>query len=274
MFVEIFALSVFAGVVGALLGLGGGIIIVPALTLLIGLPIRYAIGASIVSVIATSSGAAAAYVRGGLANLRIAIALEVATTIGALSGAFVAGIVPVRVLYFVFGLLLAYSTVAMLERVRLELPGDVPFDPLAGRLRLSGDYFDPALRRRVAYTATAVVPGSLMMYAAGIMSGLLGIGSGLFNVLALDVTMRLPVKVSAATSIFMIGVTATASAGVYFARGDIHPLVAAPVALGVLGGAWAGTTVMGRLRSTTLRKLFVPVLAVIAIEMILRGLGV
>jgi len=273
-FVEILALSIFAGVVGAMLGLGGGIIIVPALTLLIGLPIRYAIGASIVSVIATSSGAAAAYVRGGLANLRIAIALEVATTIGAVSGAFIAGHVPVRVLYIVFGLLMAYSTIAMLERLKLELPGDVPYDPLANRLKFHGDYYDQALRRRVAYAATGVVPGGFMMYGAGLVSGLLGIGSGSFNVLALDVTMRLPVKVSAATSIFMIGVTAAASAGVYFARGDIHPLVAAPVALGVLLGAWGGTRTMGRLRSTTLRKLFAPVLAVIAIEMLLRGFGV
>ncbi|HEV2356055.1 MAG TPA: sulfite exporter TauE/SafE family protein [bacterium] len=274
MFIEILLVSSFAGVAGALLGLGGGIIIVPALTLLIGLPIRYAIGASIVSVIATSSGAAAAYVRGGIANLRIAIALEVATTIGAVSGAFLAGHVPVRALYIIFGLLLAYSTVALLERVKLELPGEVPYDPLAGRLQFRGDYFDHVLGRRVAYTATGVIPGALMMYGAGLMSGLLGIGSGLFKVLALDVVMRLPMKVSTATSNFMIGVTAAASAGVYFARGDIHPLVAAPVALGVLGGAWGGTHVMERLRSTTLRKLFVPVLAVVAIEMILRGLGV
>lgn len=274
MFVEILVLSMFAGVAGALLGLGGGIIIVPALTLLIGLPIRYAIGASIVSVIATSSGAAAAYVRGGLANLRIAIGLEVATTVGAVSGAFIAGHVPVRLLYITFGLLLAYSTVALLGRVRIELPGDVPFDPLAGRLRFHGEYHDQVLGRRIAYTATSVLPGSLMMYVAGLMSGLLGIGSGLFKVLALDVIMRLPMKVSTATSNFMIGVTAAASAGVYFSRGDIHPLVAAPVALGVLAGAWSGTHVMQRLRNTTLRKLFVPVLAVISVEMILRGLGV
>jgi uncharacterized protein len=273
-FVEIFGLSMFAGVIGALLGLGGGIIIVPALTLLLGLPIRYAIGASIVSVIATSSGAAATYVRGGIANLRIAIALEVATTIGAVSGAFIAGHISVQILYIIFGLLLAYSTVALLGRVRIELPGDVPFDPLAGRLRFHGDYHDQVLRRRVPYTATAVVPGGLMMYVAGLMSGLLGIGSGLFKVLALDVIMRLPMKVSTATSNFMIGVTAAASAGVYFSRGDIHPLVAAPVALGVLAGAWGGTHVMERLRNTTLRKLFVPVLAVISVEMILRGLGV
>lgn len=274
MFFIIFLLSVGAGALGAMLGLGGGIIIIPGLTLLLGLPIRYAIGASIVSVIATSSGAAAAYVRGGLSNLRIAIALEVATTVGALSGAFVAGYVAPRWLYVIFGLLLAYSAIALLGRLHLELPRGVPHDPLAARLRFSGEYFDQALGERVAYAATGVIPGGLMMYLAGLFSGLLGIGSGLFNVLALDITMRLPLKVSAATSNFMIGVTAAASAGVYFARGDIHPLIDAPVALGVLGGAWAGTSVMPRLRSTTIRKVFIPVLVIVAVEMIIRGFGV
>jgi len=273
-FIEILVLSVAAGVLGALLGLGGGIIIVPGLTLLIGLPIRYAVGASIVSVIATSSGAAAAYVRGGIANLRIAIALEVATTVGALSGAFLAGYISPRWLYVIFGLLLAYSAVALLGRLTVEVPGEVPPDPLAERLRFAGEYDDQALGQRVPYTATAVLPGGVMMYVAGLLSGLLGIGSGSFKVLAMDIVMRLPMKVSTATSNFMIGVTAAASAGVYFARGDIHPLVAAPVALGVLAGAWGGTHIMQRLRNTTLRKLFIPVLAATAAEMIIRGFHV
>lgn len=274
MFIEIFVLSGAAGVLGALLGLGGGIVIVPGLTLLVGLPIRYAVGASIVSVIATSSGAAAAYVRGGIANLRIAITLEVATTVGALSGAFLAGHVSPRWLYVIFGLLLAYSAVALLGRLNVEVPGEVPPDPLAERLRFAGEYHDHALGQRVPYTATAVVPGGVMMYVAGLLSGLLGIGSGSFKVLAMDIVMRLPMKVSTATSNFMIGVTAAASAGVYFARGDIHPLVAAPVALGVLAGAWGGTHIMHRLRNTTIRKLFIPVLAVTAAEMIIRGFHV
>lgn len=274
MFFEILLLSVVAGGLGALLGLGGGIIIIPGLTILVGLPIRYAIGASIVSVIATSSGAAAAYVRGGLSNLRIAIALEAATTVGALSGAFVAGHVSPRWLYWTFGLLLVYSAVALLGRLTVELPSELPHDALAARLRFSGEYYDETLGRPVPYSATGVVPGGLVMYLAGLFSGLLGIGSGVFKVLAMDVVMRLPIKVSAATSNFMIGVTAAASAGVYFARGDIHPLIAAPVALGVLGGAWAGTRVMSRLRSTTIRKLFIPLILVAAVEMILRGFGV
>jgi uncharacterized protein len=272
-FVEILFLSIGAGVIGALLGLGGGIIIVPGLTLLIGLPIRYAIGASIVSVIATSSGAAAAYVRDHITNMRIGMALEVMTTTGALSGAFLAGMIDTRWLYIIFGAMLAYSAIALLGKLHIELPGEVPHDPLAATLNFSGTYHDQALGQHVPYTATGVIPGGVMMYAAGLVSGLLGIGSGLFKVLAMDLAMRLPMKVSTATSNFMIGVTAAASAGVYFARGDIHPLIASPVALGVLGGAWAGTHFMERLRSRTIRLMFIPVLVYVAVTMILRGLG-
>lgn len=273
-FFAVFLLSVVAGTAGALLGLGGGIIIIPALTLLLNLPIRFAIGASIVAVIATSCGAAASYIRSQMSNLRIGIALEVMTTVGALSGAVLAGHVSSRWLYIIFGLSLGYSAIALLGRLKLELPGEVPRDPLASRLELSGEYYDQALGQRVAYTATGVIPGGLMMYVAGVFSGLLGIGSGLFKVLAMDIVMRLPMKVSTATSNFMIGVTAAASAGVYFSRGDIHPLIAGPVALGVLSGAWFGTHVMGRLRNTTIRKLFIPVLAIVAVEMIVRGVRV
>ncbi|HLW60668.1 MAG TPA: sulfite exporter TauE/SafE family protein [bacterium] len=273
MFFLILIMSAGAGVAGAVLGLGGGTFIVPALTLVLKLPIRYAIGASIVSVIATSSGAAAAYIRDHLTNLRIGIALEVMTVLGAFTGAFAAGHVSPRLLYVIFGILLAYSAIALLGRLKLELPGEVPHDPLAARLRFAGHYYDQALRQRVPYEATGVIPGGVMMYLAGVLSGLLGIGSGLFKVLAMDIAMRLPMKVSTSTSNFMIGVTAAASAGVYFARGDVYPLVVAPVALGVLGGAWVGTRILGHLRNTTIRKLFIPILAVVAVSMIVRGLG-
>ena len=274
MFFLILLVSVGAGIGGALLGLGGGVIIVPALTLLLHLPIRFAIGASIVAVIATSSGTASAYIQDQLTNLRIGIALEVMTTLGALSGALIAGHVSPRWLYIVFGLLLGYSALALLGRLKIEVPGEVPFDPLAARLRFAGVYYDQALRQRVPYIATGVVPGGVMMYVAGIFSGLLGIGSGLFKVLAMDIAMRLPMKVSTSTSNFMVGVTAAASAGVYFSRGDIHPVVAAPIALGVLLGASMGTRVMGQLRNTTIRKLFIPVLAIVAVTMIYRGVTV
>ena len=274
MFFLILLVSVGAGIGGALLGLGGGVIIVPALTLLLHLPIRFAIGASIVAVIATSSGTASAYIQDQLTNLRIGIALEVMTTLGALSGALIAGHVSPRWLYIIFGLLLGYSALALLGRLKIEVPGEVPFDPLAARLRFAGVYYDQALRQRVPYIATGVVPGGVMMYVAGIFSGLLGIGSGLFKVLAMDIAMRLPMKVSTSTSNFMVGVTAAASAGVYFSRGDIHPVVAAPIALGVLLGASMGTRVMGQLRNTTIRKLFIPVLAIVAVTMIYRGVTV
>ncbi|TMI78230.1 MAG: sulfite exporter TauE/SafE family protein [Bacillati bacterium ANGP1] len=272
MFFVIFLVSVAAGIGGAILGLGGGIIIVPALTLLLNLPIRFAIGASIVAVIAGSSGAAAAYIRDRMTNLRIGLALEVMTTTGALTGALVAGYVSPHWLYLIFGLLLGYSAIALLGRLKLELPGQVPYDPLAERLRFSGDYYDQALGQRVNYTATGVIPGAVMMYLAGIFSGLLGIGSGLFKVMAMDVAMRLPMKVSTSTSNFMVGVTAAASASVYFSRGDIPAPIAAPVALGVLGGAWFGTNLMGHLRNTTIRKLFIPVLVVVAVSMIAKAI--
>jgi uncharacterized protein len=273
-FFAVFLISVGAGLGGAILGLGGGIIIVPALTLLLNLPIRFAIGASIVAVIATSSGAAAAYIRDHLTNLRIGIALEVMTTAGAVCGAVAAGRVSPRWLYVIFGVLLAYSAFALLSRLKIEVPTDVPRDPLATRLRFHGEYYDQVLGQRIPYAATGVLTGGAMMYVAGLFSGLLGIGSGLFKVLAMDIAMRLPMKVSTSTSNFMVGVTAAASAGVYFSRGDILPVLAGPIALGVVCGAWVGTQVMGQLRNTTIRKLFIPVLATVAVTMIYRGLSV
>lgn len=268
-----FLASVGAGLLGALLGLGGGIIIVPALTLFLGMDIHYAMGASIVSVIATSSGAAAAYVRDRITNLRIGMFLQMATTTGAIMGAFLNGLVSPRLLYAIFGVMLALSAAGMFQKRKEELPQAVPDSRAAARLRLEGEYYDGVLRQRVKYRATGVGGGFAMMYVAGLVSGLLGIGSGLFKVIAMDLFMQLPLKVSTATSNFMIGVTAAASAGVYFARGYINPLAAAPVALGVLLGALWGTRVMTGTRSTTLRKIFIPLILYVAVEMLLKGLG-
>jgi uncharacterized membrane protein YfcA len=267
-----FAASVAAGVVGSVLGLGGGIIVIPVLTLLMGINIRYAIGASVVSVIATSSGAAAAYVRERMTNLRVAMLLEVGTTSGALSGAYLAGHVAVRWLFVVFGLVMGYSAVAMLRKHRDALPADVPRDALADRLRLHGSYFDEATGEEVVYRVTRTPLGLALMYVAGVVSGLLGIGSGALKVPAMDLGMRLPIKVSTATSNFMIGVTAAASAGVYFTRGDIDPFVAAPVAAGVLMGATLGARLLGRLRGGVIRFAFVVVLLWVSVEMLIRGL--
>ncbi len=267
----VFGISIAAGVLGSLLGLGGGIIVVPALTLLLHIDIRYAIGASIVSVIATSSGAAAAYVREHLTNLRVAMSLEIATTAGALTGAYVGGIIGGRWLYIIFGLMLGYSAVAML-RNRHDLAGEaVPPDRLADWLRLHDTFLDPAVGKQISYRVTHTSLGIVLMYIAGVVSGLLGIGSGALKVPAMDLAMRLPIKVSTATSNFMIGVTAAASAGVYFSRGDINPLIAAPVAAGVLVGATGGSLLLGRIKSSTVRGTFIIVLIWISLQMLWKG---
>lgn len=266
-----FGFSLAAGLLGSLVGVGGGIIVVPALTLLLGVDIRYAIGASIVSVIATSSGAAAAYVRERMTNLRVAMVLEMATASGALTGAYVVGLINSVYLYIVFGLLLAYSALMMLGQRREHGDTLAPPDPLADRLQLHGAYYDPAAGCEITYRVTRIRPVFALMYLAGILSGLLGIGSGVLKVPAMDLAMRMPIKASTATSNFMIGVTAAASAGVYFARGDIDPFVAAPVAAGVLLGATAGSKLLGSLHARSIRILFVIVLLWVSFEMLRKG---
>jgi len=268
----LFGISILAGFLGSLLGIGGGIILTPALTLLLGVDIRYAIGASLVSVIATSSGAAAAYVRERMANIRVAMLLEIGTTVGALIGASVGGYVGKNWLFVIFGLMLGYSSLVMLRK-RRDLGGvDVPPDRLADRLRLHDAYFDEAAGREIPYKVTHTKVGVALMVVAGAASGLLGIGSGSLKVPAMDLAMRLPIKVSTATSNFMMGVTAAASAGIYFARGDINPFIAAPVAAGVLMGATLGSRILGKIQSHTVRLLFVLVLLLVSAQMLWKGL--
>lgn len=274
MTLQILMFSVFAGMLGAVLGLGGGIIVTPVLTLLFGIDIQIAIGASLISVIATSSGAAIAYIRDKITNIRVGMFLEIATTVGAITGALIAGMIAPQLLYIIFGLLLLYSALAMLKKTKQELPENVPLSGAAKTLKLQGEYYDKALDRQVAYNVDNV-PGAFgVMYLAGVISGLLGIGSGSFKVMAMDMFMKLPLKVSSATSNFMMGVTGAASAVIYLGRGDINPAVSAPVALGVLMGSTLGARVMQRLKSKTIRKLFIPVLIYIALQMIGQGLGV
>jgi uncharacterized membrane protein YfcA len=271
---EIFLAAIAAGLIGSIVGLGGGVLIVPLLTIGFGLDIRLAIGASIVSVIATSSGAAAAYVRDHLTNVRVGMLLELATSVGAVSGALVAVYLNARVLFILFGVILLFSIVPMIKKLGEDLPHAVINDRIATRLKLASSYPNRAVGGSIAYNVTNVPLGFGMMYAAGIVSGLLGIGSGALKVLAMDTAMRLPMKVSSATSNFMIGVTAAASAGIYFWRGDVIPIIAAPVALGVLIGATAGAKLLVRFQNQTIRKLFLPVLATVALERLLRGVGV
>jgi uncharacterized membrane protein YfcA len=269
----IFAISLVAGLVGALAGVGGGLFVVPALTLVFGVDIRLAIGASIVSVIATSSGSAAAYVRDRMTDLHIGMFLEVATTIGAIGGALLASVVAPGFLFVLLGLVLLGSGALQLVRL-VELPAE-PAEPsaLAVRLRLFGSYPDRNEGRTVAYSARRIPLGFVLMGFAGLVSGLLGIGSGALKVLAMDGAMGLPIKVSSATSNFMIGVTAAASAGIYLSRGDVDPRIATPVALGVLGGAVIGARILPHLSNRAVRRIFVPVLVLIGLETLARGLG-
>ncbi len=260
--------SVAAGFLGALTGLGGGVVLVPMLVLLFGVDIRYAIGASLVSVIATSSGAAAAYVREGYSNIRVGMFLEIATTLGALSGAVVATRVPTSGLAIVFGCVLLYS--AYLSGHRHDLSStEGPPDRWATLLRLDSTYPTPAGERR--YRVRGVPAGFGLMYVAGMLSGLLGIGSGAVKVLAMDQAMRLPFKVSTTTSNFMIGVTAAASAGVYLRRGYIDPGLAMPVVLGVLFGSMQGARVLASAPAHRLRVVFMWVIVALAAEMLFNG---
>lgn len=266
------AISFVAGFLGSLLGLGGGLIVVPALTILLHVDIRLAIGASIVSVIATSSGAAAAFVRDRLANIRLAMFLELGTATGAVTGAYLAGIVHPRVLFILFGLIIGYSALAMLRGRKTE-DKEVEVGPWARVLRLRSSYYDDAAGEHVEYQPVRARIGLALMYIAGTVSGLLGIGSGALKVPAMDLAMDLPIKVSTATSNFMIGVTAAASAGVYFSRGQIDPFIAAPVAAGVLGGAYVGAHTLGRIGSRAVRAAFVVVLVVVAAQMLWKGMA-
>jgi uncharacterized membrane protein YfcA/uncharacterized membrane protein len=265
--------SVVAGVVGSLVGLGGGVLVVPLLTIAFGVYPEIAVGVSIISVIATSSGAASAYVRDHITNLRVGMFLEIATTIGAILGAFLAIILAPGLLFVIFGVVLLVSAIPLLIKIGEEIPHGVRNDRWAERLALASSYHDDKLGRTIEYQVAHVPVGFGMMTIAGILSGLLGIGSGTFKVLAMDTAMRLPMKVSTTTSNFMIGVTAAASAGIYFQRGDMNPLYAAPVALGVLIGATSGAKTLARFSNTTIRKIFVPILVAIAIEMLIRGAG-
>ncbi|MDB4894577.1 MAG: hypothetical protein JWN15_839 [Firmicutes bacterium] len=269
----IFLLAILAGVIGSMLGIGGGIVVVPALTLLMGLDMHTAVAASAVSIIATSTGAAVAYLNDRITNTRVAMFLEIGSTLGAMSGALIAGLINQQVLFILFGLLTAYSGISMYRARKNELPEGVQPDALSERLALAGVYYDQVLDKTIPYNVTGTMPGLIIMYFSGAMAGLLGIGGGAFKVLAMDQVMKMPIKVSTATSNFMIGVTAAASSAVYFVRGDIKPLVAGPVALGVLLGAFVGTRFMVRLKGSTLRLLFVPLMLYMAGQMIWKGVG-
>ncbi|MXV49977.1 TSUP family transporter [Pedobacter sp. HMF7647] len=258
-----------AGLIGSLTGLGGGVIIIPLLTLVLKVDIHYAIGASLVSVIATSSGSAAAYVKEGISNIRVGMFLEIATTVGAVIGAFIAVYAETNMIAVIFGLVLVLSA-ALSFKKHAEIIASKP-NRLAALLKLNSSY--PTAAGEINYTVQHVPGGFFMMMIAGVLSGLLGIGSGALKVLAMDNIMKLPFKVSTTTSNFMIGVTAAASAGVYFERGYIDPGLAMPVMLGVLAGAFAGSKILVKAQTKSLRVVFAIVITFLAIQMIYNGLN-
>jgi uncharacterized protein len=267
----IFAGAVLAGLLGSLTGLGGGVVIIPMLTLLFHVDIRYAIGCSVVAAIATSSGSAAAYVREGITNVRLGMFLEIATTIGAVAGAFLALFIQTYIIAIVFGCILILSAILSLRKKAEHVVDPSTTGKWAGFFKLNNSF--PQNGRMVAYGVKNVGGGFVMMFVAGIFSGLLGIGSGALKVLAMDNIMRIPFKVSTTTSNFMVGVTAAASAVVYFHRGYIDPSLCMPVGLGVLTGALTGARILTRSKTQWLRVTFAIVIFFLAVQMIYNGLN-
>jgi uncharacterized protein len=260
----LFALAIGAGFIGALSGLGGGVFVVPALVVVAKMPMKVAVGVSLISVVATSAGASVAFVRDGWTNLKVAMVLECATVTGALTGAYLAGVVPTTILELLFALMMLQSAYFSLRKQRDDLIENG--DPIAKRLHLEGDVEDET-GKLAHYEVVNFYQGSGLMVVAGIMSGLLGIGSGALKVMAMDYFMHIPLKVSSATSNFMIGVTAGAGALVFLARGDVPTSIAAPVALGVTAGALAGSKLLPHANVQALRLGFVVIMVMIAIEM-------
>jgi uncharacterized protein len=274
-----FLVAILAGVIGSMVGVGGGILVVPALTIGFGVPIEYAIGASIVSTIATSSGAASAYVKDRITNLRIGMFLEIGSVFGSIVGVTTT-LYFVRsglswIIFVVFGLVLFFSAYNVLHNARREQRGgsivNTGPNALAERLKLRGEYDDKSLHTTIGYVATRIPAGLVVVFFAGLLSGLLGVGGGVLKVLGMDTMMRLPFKVSTTTSNFMIGVTATASTGILYVSGYVNVVLAAPVALGVVVGSLAGARALVRSKPASIRVLFVVILLVFGVEMIYMG---
>lgn len=264
------AISIFAGLLGSLVGVGGGIVVVPALTLLMGVDIRHAIAASIVAVVATSSSAASTYVRERITNIRLGMLLEMATVTGAICGALLAAFVSGRFLYALFGCVLSWTAFNMFFG-KSAAKGDAPEDPLAERLHLHTSFFDKAANAEVPYRVFRTKLGLFVSWLAGMVSGLLGVGGGVLKVPVMVIGMGVPIKAATATSNFMIGITAATGAAVYFMRGDVVPFIAAPVAVGVILGAKIGARLLGGMKSRVIRMIFVGLLIVTAVQMLWRG---
>lgn len=266
----LFAGAICAGLLGSLTGLGGGVVIIPLLTLGFGVDMRFAVGTALVTSIATSSGAAAAYIREGITNTRIGMFLEIATTTGAVVGALVAMYLPTHIIALIFGGILIFSAAMTIRKRNTDVDYEAPGDKLGVKLKLNGSY--PAGDKIVKYNVHNVAGGYSLMTIAGILSGLLGIGSGALKVLAMDTMMKIPFKVSTTTSNFMVGVTAAASAVIYLQRGYIDPGLAMPIVPGVLIGAFFGSKILMKAKVGTLRQVFSVVITLLALQMIYNGI--
>ena len=271
-------LGLAAGFVGSITGLGGGVVLIPALTLLLGMPIEYAAGASLISTIATSSGAASAYVKDRLANIRIGMSLEIATTLGAIVGSLAAALIYThhleQVIFVLFGLVLLSSTYPTFRELRRTKRTRMNRDWSTDFFNLRGRYYDSAKGRYVSYSGYRWFFGEGVMLIAGVISGLLGIGSGALKVIGMDWGMKLPIKVTTSTSNFMIGVTAAAGSAIYWVMGYIQPLLLAPILVGILAGSYLGSKMLPEMKGRHVRGFFLVVLVLLGIEMILRGVGI
>ena len=270
-----------AGLLGALLGIGGGVIIIPLLVLAFGIGFKVAVASSLIAVVATSTAAGSVYVGKGLANMRLGMVLEIFTTLGGITGGLLALVIPSGVLAAVFAGMIVVTAVLMLRgkdpHSSPQKEQEAKQDSGEGHEKagsLSGSYYDPFQRRQIHYQAKRLPFGGAISFLAGILSGMLGVGGGFIKVPAMNLGMGLPIKVAAATSNFMIGVTAVSSLFVYFSAGYVHPMIAAPVALGVTGGALFGTRIAGRVSPNLLRRILSVLLLVIAVQMVLKSLGV
>lgn len=274
----IFALiiALFSGFLGALLGLGGGVIMVPLLVFMLDVPIHLAAGASIIAVVATSSAATSVYVRDEITNIKLGMFLELATTLGALSGAFLMSVASESILQTLFGATLLYASITMLIQMRKTNKSwtSMPNDWLADKLCLDGTYWDEASGEQVSYGVHHSLPTFAISYIAGIISGLLGIGGGGVKVPAMNAVSNIPMKVSVATSNFMIGVTASASALVYLRHGFCDFFITAPVVLGTLIGSYLGARATRHIQGLFLKRLFVVVLLILGLRMIVSGAGI
>lgn len=273
----VFAAAIVAGLLGSLTGLGGGVVLTPFLFLFLGVPLQYALGTSLISTISTSSGSASAYVKDELSNMRVGISLEIGTTVGAIVGSLTLYTMErlnlLQVISTIFGVVLIFSTFPNFVKMQKELPENVKPDFFSRKLKLTGTYHDQALKKDVPYVGKRYPFGVLGMVVAGFMSGLLGIGSGAFKVLAMDFVMALPFKISTATSNFMIGVTAATSSGLYWSLGFIQPLLVASTIPGVMIGSLIGARYLNKMLSRRLRQIFTLVLIALGIELVLKGLG-